>query len=79
MSVVVYGKEQCPNCVVAKNILKSKNIEFEYVDVTTDESALEYVKSEWVKLKRQPSVPAITINGEFVGGVSELNKYLSEK
>ena len=45
--VVVYGKPNCPNCVTVKNILNTRGIEFDYIDVTEDQDALTYVKEQW--------------------------------
>lgn len=78
-NVVVYGKEQCPNCVIAKNVLKSKNIPFEYIDVTESDDSLMYVRSEWQKMGMHPSVPAIKVDEQFLGGLTELKNFLKDK
>ena len=43
--VKVYSKDNCTNCMVTKNFLKMKGIEFEEIDITKDQQALSYVQS----------------------------------
>jgi glutaredoxin len=72
MTVVVWSKYQCPNCEKAKNLLKSKNIEFEerkIGDGWTKEDLLESVPNA-------RSVPQIFINSNLVGGYNELVTYI---
>lgn len=35
MKAQVYGRENCPYCVKAKDLLEQKEIDFEYVDIVT--------------------------------------------
>ena len=44
MNIKVYGADWCPDCVNAKKILNSKEIEFEYIDITDDEQAIAFVE-----------------------------------
>lgn len=44
--VKVYTKPACMQCEMTKTVLKAKGIEFELVDVTINEAALEYVTEE---------------------------------
>lgn len=67
--VTVYSTEYCPYCTRAKNLLKSKGIAFEAVDLTNDaekRAALEK-KTGWM------SVPLIFIGDEFIGGCDDLH------
>lgn len=63
----VYGKPLCPNCDIAKNLLKAKGEDFEYLDVTQDSAALMYVKGLGAK-----SVPVILKDDKYIGGLQEL-------
>lgn len=67
----VYGKPLCPNCDIAKNLLKSKGEDFEYLDVTQDSAALMYVKGLGAK-----SVPVILKDDKYIGGLQELQNNL---
>lgn len=67
----VYGKPLCPNCDIAKNLLKSKGEDFEYLDVTQDSAALMYVKGLGAK-----SVPVVLKDDKYIGGLQELQNNL---
>ena len=74
MTAIVWSKEQCPYCVQAKNLLKLKGIEFEerkIGDGWTREQLLEAVPAA-------RSVPQIFLNGELIGGFTELRAKLTE-
>ena len=45
MSVTVYTKPSCVQCTATYRALDNKGIEYEVHDVSTDEAALEHVKS----------------------------------
>ena len=72
MKAVVWSKNQCPFCDQAKNLLKMKGIEFEERNVNKDwtkEQLLEAVPGT-------RTVPQIFLDGELVGGFTELKKRL---
>lgn len=66
--VIVYSTQYCPHCTRAKNLLKSKNIEFKEVDLTNDEKQRESLREQtgWM------TVPMIFIGDEFIGGADDL-------
>jgi glutaredoxin-like protein NrdH len=45
MAVTVYTKPSCVQCTATYRALDNKGIEYEVHDVSTDEAALEHVKS----------------------------------
>lgn len=45
MSIKVYTQNGCPKCDMAINVMKGEGIEFEEVNTSNDEKALEYVRS----------------------------------
>jgi glutaredoxin-like protein NrdH len=45
MAVIVYTKPSCVQCTATYRALDNKGIEYEVHDVSTDEAALEHVKS----------------------------------
>jgi glutaredoxin len=72
MTVLVWSKYHCPQCEKAKALLGSKGIQFEerkIGDGWTREDLLESVPDA-------RSVPQIFINGNLVGGYSELVTYI---
>jgi glutaredoxin len=74
MTAIVWSKYDCPYCDQAKALLKNKGIEFEEKkigDGYTKEDLLEAVPTA-------RSVPQIFLDGELVGGFTELKKKLTE-
>ena len=74
MTAVLWSKYHCSYCDQAKALLKSKGIQFEEKkigDGYTKEELLEAVPTA-------RTVPQIFIDGELVGGFTELKKKLTE-
>ncbi len=67
-SVKIYSKEHCPYCIKAKQLLKSKGISFDEVDVTHNQELRDKLESEtgWM------TVPMIFIGDKFIGGYDNL-------
>ncbi|NLN16277.1 MAG: glutaredoxin family protein [Firmicutes bacterium] len=62
--VTVYSTRTCPWCDRAKNYLRSKNVDFEELDVANDPEAL----GEMIRLSNQMGVPVITVDDEVIVG-----------
>ncbi|MGG5463111.1 glutaredoxin family protein [Clostridium sp. B9] len=62
--VKVYSTDSCPWCVKAKQYLKSKNVEFEDLNVQTNMEARE----DMLKKSKQMGVPVLDINGTIIVG-----------
>ena len=75
MKAIVWSKDHCPYCVQAKTLLSQKGIEFEerkIGDGWTKEQLLEAAPDA-------RTVPQIFLDGELVGGFTELRaKFLAE-
>ena len=74
MTAVLWSKYNCPYCDQAKALLKSKGIVFEEKkigDGYTKEELLEAVPTA-------RTLPQIFLDGELVGGFTELRKKLTE-
>lgn len=72
MKAVVWSKDNCPYCVQAKQLLTIKGIEYEEKKIGesyTKEDLLEAVPSA-------RSVPQIFLDGELIGGFTELRAHL---
>lgn len=67
--VKVYSTSYCPFCMKAKQLLKSKNIPFQEIDLTNDSATREKLSKEtgW------QTVPMIFIDGKLIGGFDDLN------
>lgn len=70
-SIVIYSKEQCPYCDMAKNWFKSKNLTYTEHKIGTNgftrENLLEAVPTA-------RTVPQIIIDGKLIGGWDDLRK-----
>ncbi len=73
--IKIYTKSTCPACDMAKQILKSKGAVF-------TELCMDEKPEELQRLKAQTglqTVPQIFINGEMIGGCSDLMKLDEDK
>lgn len=67
--IVVYTTQVCPYCVRAKALLRSKNLQFEEIDVARDAK----LREEAIRLSGgRRTVPQIFIDGRSIGGYDEL-------
>ena len=67
--VIVYTTQYCPYCTRAKNLLQSKNIPFQEVDLTNDDKKREELENKTGHM----TVPMIFIGDEFIGGSDDLH------
>ena len=72
-SSVVYGKKDCPFCVMAKEELQLRGIQFEWVDLQEIGKTAAQVTGRDVK-----TVPQIYIQGKYVGGYDELMSFFEQ-
>lgn len=56
MSIMVYSKPNCPQCTMTCRLLDQLGLEYQAVDVTQDQEALEYILS--LGYKQAPVVVA---------------------
>ena len=68
MNITIYTKSNCPNCVSAKALLKSKGLEYDERDVGIPEWRDSLARN--APDARQ--MPQIFINGQRVGGLAGL-------
>ena len=72
MNITIYTKSNCPNCVSAKQLLKSKGLEYQEVDL--DEPARRANFMSAYPEGRQ--MPQVFINDQRVGGLAGLKDAL---
>ena len=63
-NVKIYSTPTCHWCIRAKDFLKENNIEFQNLDVSSDQLAAD----EMVKKSGQMGVPVLDIEGEIIVG-----------
>jgi len=71
MQITVYSKTVCPYCVAAKNWLKTNNYEYEEVLIDSDDAKQRFIELVGPDVR---TVPQIFVDGERIGGYSELIK-----
>jgi len=67
MKVKIYTTPTCPYCEMAKIYFKSKNIEYEEVDVSSDDNAAR----EMIEKTGQMGVPVIEIGDSIIIGFNK--------
>ncbi len=77
MKVRIFSTPTCTYCVTLKEYLKKHNIDFEDIDVSQNEEAL----NEMVEKSSQTSVPVIDIDGKIIIGFDkeQINQLLNIK
>ena len=69
----ILGTPVCSFCNQAKELLSSKGLDYEYVDITTDPDSLKIFQDKGFR-----TVPQIfTDTGEHIGGYQDLLKHLN--
>ena len=71
MEVIIYSKDNCPNCLKAKNRLDKFNPRI--LKLGKDISAEDFFK----KFSNVKSVPQVIINNNHIGGYEDLEKWLT--
>ena len=67
--IEMYTTAICPYCVAAKNVLKSKGLEYSEIRIDTDRAKLTEMLE---RSHGRRTVPQIFINGIHVGGHDDL-------
>lgn len=73
MKAIVWSKNQCPFCVQAKSLLESRGIEYEERNVSQDWTREQLFEA----VPTARTLPQIFLDGEYVGGFTELRKKLA--
>ena len=74
MKAVVWSKPGCPQCVCAKQLLKTKGIEYEEKNIAEGykiQDLLELVPNA-------KTMPQIWLDEQHIGGFSDLQKKLND-
>lgn len=70
---IVYGKNNCPFCQMAKDEMTLRGIPFDYIDLEEINKSAAEVTGRKVK-----TVPQIYIEGNYIGGYEELMAFLDK-
>lgn len=74
MNITIYSKSGCPNCVTAKNLLQSLNIEYKEIDIETGDRFANFVAN----YPEARQMPQIFIGDQRVGGLVGLQAALKK-
>ena len=74
LHITIYTRDNCPNCVSAKRILKAANLKYVDVDITVGDRMASFVK----EFPDARQMPQIFINDQRVGGVEGLKVALRQ-
>jgi glutaredoxin 3 len=73
--IIIYSKSFCPYCVLAKELLEKKKLEFEIIDIVENSDKREEMIE---RSNGKMTVPQIFIKDKHIGGFDKL-KELDEK
>ena len=68
--IKVYTTPTCPHCLMLKEFLKEKGIEFEEIDLSLEENQRKFFEEVYPK-SQSLGVPQIEINGKIIVGFDE--------
>ena len=74
MNIAIYAKDNCPNCVTAKQLLKSKGLAYEEKNAEDPVTFLELLNV----YPEARQMPVIFIDGQRVGGLAGLQAALKQ-
>ena len=75
MKAIVYGTSKCSWCDKVANMLDNSEIEVEKIDVSESKENLKSMKG--AAGKSVTTVPQVIIDGKFVGGYTEVERFIN--
>ena len=75
MKAIMYGRLKCSWCDKVANMLNNSEIEVEKIDVLENKENLKSMKD--VAGKDVNTVPQVIIDGKFVGGYTEVERFIN--
>lgn len=71
----IYGRESCPYCVRARDLLKSSGEDYKYITIR---GGLGNILDQWsVKTNGSRTIPLIFKDNYFIGGYVDLGRELA--
>lgn len=79
MKIEVYSRDNCSQCVMAKNLLKQRCLEFDElildnIDVTVDDLKTRVIDSK--SSKPVAMLPQIFVDGQHLGSFNDLRTFV---
>lgn len=77
MNAKIYTKNGCTFCVQAKTLMAIRGIKYEEINMEEVEGSRDELLAECAKINVIPrTVPQIWIDGEYIGGFTEMKAKL---
>jgi glutaredoxin 3 len=76
MRATVWSKDQCGNCVMAKNLLRNKGVEFEERNISQGQWTREQLLAA---VPNARTLPQVILDGNLIGGYDQLKKHFESK
>ena len=73
MFAIVYGSKMCNFCTLVVNALEKEGATVEKKDVSEPNNLIEMKKAAGEDAR---TVPQVVINGKYIGGYTEVDRYL---
>jgi glutaredoxin len=73
--IEIYSKDNCQYCKAAKDLLDLNNINYTEHRIGSDLTREEFIE----RFPQIKTVPAIMVDGNFIGGYNELLDHISKK
>jgi len=74
MNVELYTVDYCPYCHKALKFLDEHNVDYVNHDITDNETEMRAELGKKYDIKEDVTVPQIIINGERIGGYTDMMK-----
>ena len=75
----IYGGKACKWCHKARFMLEDYELDFQYIDIDVEFSSRTEFFDKFKKISNNKrSIPFIFVDGEFLGGYTQLEKYIQE-
>ena len=75
MNITIYTKSNCPNCTTAKQLLKSKGLEYTEIEIERYPVQLNDLLRRYPEARQMPQ---IFVNDQRVGGLAGLQAALKQ-
>ena len=75
MKAIMYGTPKCLWCDRVTKMLNNSEIEVEKIDVSESKENLKLMKG--VAGKNTTTVPQVVIDGNFIGGYTEVERFIN--
>ena len=76
MKATVFGTTKCVWCDRVEVMLKDAKIEVNKIDVTESQDNFKLMKAHVGKTKHN-TVPQVVIDGEYIGGYTEVERFIN--